>query len=59
MDVDVYDPWASAEEVKHEYNIDIMTGDNMPEITVYSKRFIMAVAHKSSAYCNLLHLQIE
>ena len=45
MEVDVYDPWASAEEVKHEYNIDIITGDNMPEITDFSA-VILAVAHK-------------
>ena len=25
LNVDIYDPWASAEEVKHEYNVDIIT----------------------------------
>ena len=24
VDVDVYDPWASAEEVKHEYDLDLI-----------------------------------
>ncbi len=24
LNVDIYDPWASAEEVKHEYNVDIL-----------------------------------
>ena len=28
MQVDVYDPWASAEEVKHEYNLDLITDIN-------------------------------
>lgn len=25
LNVDIYDPWASAEEVKHEYNVDIIS----------------------------------
>jgi UDP-N-acetyl-D-galactosamine dehydrogenase len=25
MNVDVFDPWASAEEVKHEYNLDLIS----------------------------------
>ena len=25
LNVDIYDPWASADEVKHEYNVDIIT----------------------------------
>ncbi len=28
LNVDVYDPWASAEEVKEEYNIDLLSGLN-------------------------------
>ncbi len=28
MQVDVYDPWASAEEVKHEYDLDLITDIN-------------------------------
>ena len=41
LDVDIHDPWASAKEVKHEYNIDILkklNGDNYQAI-------IIAVAH--------------
>ena len=45
MDVDVYDPWASAEEVQHEYAIDIRTGDDMPNFEDYSA-IILAVSHK-------------
>lgn len=45
MDVDVYDPWASAEEVQHEYGLDIMTGDEMPNLEDYSA-IILAVSHK-------------
>ena len=45
MDVDVYDPWASREEVKHEYGIDIFAGDNMPVLEDYSA-IVLAVSHK-------------
>lgn len=45
MDVDVFDPWASAEEVQHEYSIDIRTGEDMPNLEDYSA-IILAVSHK-------------
>lgn len=45
MDVDVHDPWASALEVKHEYGIDIFTGEEMPALLDYSA-IILAVSHK-------------
>jgi UDP-N-acetyl-D-galactosamine dehydrogenase len=45
MEVDVYDPWANAAEVKHEYGIDIITGEKAPSLTNYSA-VILAVAHK-------------
>jgi len=40
IDVDVYDPWANAAEVKHEYDVDLCTelGDNYGAI-------ILAVSH--------------
>ena len=41
LDVEIHDPWADPEEVKHEYNIDILkklNGDNYQAI-------IIAVAH--------------
>ncbi|MEX2591297.1 MAG: nucleotide sugar dehydrogenase [Anditalea sp.] len=43
--VDIYDPWASAEEVKHEYGIDILNGVGGPEFSAYSG-IILGVAHK-------------
>ena len=45
MDVDVYDPWASAAEVKHEYGIEIISGSIAPDLNKYSA-IILAVAHK-------------
>ncbi|MFN3999027.1 nucleotide sugar dehydrogenase [Algoriphagus sp.] len=45
MDVCVYDPWADAAEVKHEYGIDIINGGAKPNLEDYSA-IILAVAHK-------------
>ncbi|EOZ95670.1 UDP-glucose dehydrogenase [Indibacter alkaliphilus LW1] len=45
MDVDVYDPWASEAEVKHEYGITILGGKIGPNLDEYSA-IILAVAHK-------------
>jgi UDP-N-acetyl-D-galactosamine dehydrogenase len=42
MEVDIYDPWASPEEVKHEYGIDILS--EYPESNGYGA-VILAVAH--------------
>ena len=43
MEVDVFDPWINKEEVKHEYNIDIL--NQQPDMSQYSA-VILAVAHK-------------
>lgn len=45
MDVDVYDPWANPVEVAHEYGINILTGDQAPDISQYSA-IILAVSHQ-------------
>ncbi|WP_111672226.1 nucleotide sugar dehydrogenase [Algoriphagus litoralis] len=45
MDVDVYDPWADAAEVKHEYDIDIINGGSKPNLSDYSA-IILAVGHQ-------------
>ena len=45
MNVEVYDPWASAEEVQHEYGISIRVGKDMPALNDY-QAIVMAVAHK-------------
>ena len=45
MEVDVFDPWANPAEVKHEYGIDIASGENLPNLSAYSA-IILAVAHR-------------
>jgi UDP-N-acetyl-D-glucosamine/UDP-N-acetyl-D-galactosamine dehydrogenase len=45
MDVDVYDPWASKDEVFHEYGIEIIEGQTPPDLAAYSA-IILAVAHR-------------
>ncbi|PZX47700.1 nucleotide sugar dehydrogenase [Algoriphagus chordae] len=45
IDVCVYDPWADAAEVKHEYGIDISSGVSKPNLEEYSA-IILAVGHK-------------
>ena len=45
MEVDVYDPWASPQEVKHEYGIDIVSGEKAPPLEQYSA-IILAVSHR-------------
>lgn len=52
IQVDVYDPWANASEVKHEYGIDIISGAKAPELDEYSA-IILAVAHKEFHQLNL------
>ena len=44
MEVDVYDPWASPEEVMHEYGISVLNGGNPLDISQYSG-IVLAVAH--------------
>jgi len=43
VNVDVYDPWASKEEVKHEYNLDLMTSTS--ELKENYDAIILAVSH--------------
>ena len=45
MDVDVYDPWADAAEVRHEYGIEILSGSKAPNLSEYAA-VILAVAHQ-------------
>ncbi|NRD20567.1 nucleotide sugar dehydrogenase [Winogradskyella eckloniae] len=44
VNVDVYDPWASAEEVKHEYNLDLIT--DFDKLGTAYDSIILAVSHK-------------
>jgi UDP-N-acetyl-D-galactosamine dehydrogenase len=50
MDVDVYDPWADAKEVQHEYKITI--SNSLPDLYDYSA-IILAVAHQEFKQINL------
>jgi UDP-N-acetyl-D-galactosamine dehydrogenase len=52
IQVDVYDPWASADEVRHEYGIEIMSEGQKPNFTDYSA-VIVAVAHKAFLDMNI------
>ncbi|PRY88371.1 nucleotide sugar dehydrogenase [Mongoliibacter ruber] len=45
MEVDVYDPWADPEEVKHEYGIDLINNNTKQNLDQYAA-IILAVAHK-------------
>jgi len=45
MNVCVYDHWADAEEVKHEYGIDMINGGAKPVLEDYSA-VLLAVGHQ-------------
>ena len=44
VNVDVFDPWASAEEVKHEYGLNLITSSNL--LKAQYDAIILAVSHK-------------
>lgn len=52
IDVDIYDPWANGEEVKHEYGIHIKTGEEVPELEHYAA-IILAVSHQKFFSLNI------
>lgn len=52
MDVDIYDPWASKEEVEHEYGISILDKNEQPNLVEYPA-IILAVAHKEFRNWNI------
>jgi UDP-N-acetyl-D-galactosamine dehydrogenase len=52
MDVCVYDHWADAEEVMHEYGIDMINGGAKPVLEDYSA-VILAVGHKEFKTWNI------
>lgn len=56
LDVDIYDPWASASEVKHEYGVHILS--QQPELSPYGS-IILAVAHKEFAELQLKSSNIQ
>jgi UDP-N-acetyl-D-galactosamine dehydrogenase len=45
MDVCIYDPWADAAEVKHEYGIEVINAGSKPDLSEYSA-VVLAVGHK-------------
>ena len=44
INVDVYDPWASAEEVQHEYGFDLISSSQ--ELKANYDAIVLAVSHK-------------
>jgi UDP-N-acetyl-D-galactosamine dehydrogenase len=44
VNIDVYDPWASAEEVKHEYDLDLITSKD--KLKAKYDGIVLAVSHK-------------
>ncbi|MBB1149729.1 MULTISPECIES: nucleotide sugar dehydrogenase [unclassified Myroides] len=56
VNVDVYDPWAKAEEVKHEYGIEIET--SLPKDKKY-EAVIIAVAHQQFLALDFNDLMVE
>ncbi len=57
VNVDVYDPWASTEEVKHEYNLDLIKSkDNLKNSY---DGIVLAVSHKEFLELDLSKLKSD
>lgn len=54
MEVDIFDPWASTEEVKYEYNLDIKSEN---ELNAPYDAVVLAVAHKEFLSMDLSKLR--
>lgn len=54
--VDIYDPWANAEEVKNEYGVDILSSLN---VNIKYDAIILAVSHNEFLTMNLANLRKE
>ncbi|AFL84939.1 nucleotide sugar dehydrogenase [Belliella baltica DSM 15883] len=52
MEVDVYDHWASREEVEHDYDISMLDKNKKPILSEYAA-IILAVAHKEFRNWNI------
>ena len=57
VNVDVFDPWASAKEVQHEYGIDLITDKN--KIDRKYNAVILAVSHKEFLKIDLNDFALE
>lgn len=53
--VHVYDPWADAEEVKHEYDLPLITEQQLKSMKFDS--IVLSVAHKQFSELNLVSLR--
>lgn len=57
VNVEVYDPWASAEEVKHEYNLDLLC--SLDELTGNYDSIVLAVSHNQFLNLDLQALKSD
>jgi len=57
VDVDLYDPWASKEEVKHEYNLDLLTSTS--SLKANYDAIILAVSHNQFLELDLTDFKSE
>ena len=57
VNVDVYDPWASKEEVKHEYNFDLLT--NLSSLKQSYDAIILAVSHNEFLKIDITKLKSD
>lgn len=57
VNVDVYDPWASAEEVKHEYGFDLIT--DFGDLSSDYEAVILAVSHNEFLKLDITKLKSQ
>ena len=57
INVDVYDPWASKEEVQHEYGFDLLT--NQDQLKSDYDAIVLAVSHNEFLEINLTDLKSD
>lgn len=57
VNVDVFDPWASKEEVKHEYSLDLL--DSKTQLKTDYDAIVLAVSHKEFLKMDLPKLKSE
>ena len=55
VNVDVFDPWASKEEVKHEYGLDMLTSAN--QLKTNYDAIVLAVAHNEFKELDIVNLK--
>lgn len=55
-EIDLYDPWADSQEVKHEYNLEMKTADVLKNLGTYSA-VILAVSHNQFLELNINNIK--